>query len=344
VDENRILVRYGLNSLNERPSLGLAALMRVAGLDDRGALSSEDLAFGLAPRLNAAGRLGQAQLGVELLTTQAAERAESLAEYIQQLNHSRESLERSVYLAAHKQIKEECDVEHDAAFVLAGEGWHAGVIGIVAGRLAEKYHRPVVLISVDPLGTRPGTGSGRSACGLNLHRALLGCSEHLISAGGHAAAAGLKIDPRRVPAFRAAFCDYAAAAISPDARVACLDIDAEAPFSQLTFETVQQVERLAPFGAGNPRPVLCTTGVRLAEEPRQLGGGDRHLAVRLVQHRVSIRAVAFGRGEWFDELSRVDGPIDVAFRPVINEFRGRRSVEMHLVDWRPATTPAAAMP
>jgi single-stranded-DNA-specific exonuclease len=334
VDENRVLVRYGLNSLRERPSLGLAALMRVAGFDDKAALASEDIAFSLAPRLNAAGRLGQAQLGVELLTTQSAERADALAEYLHQLNSSRDSLERSVYLAAGKQIKDTFDPQGDPAFVLAGQGWHAGVIGIVAGRLAEKYHRPVVLISVDPLGARPATGSGRSACGLDLHRALDHCREHLLSAGGHAAAAGLKIDERQIDAFRAAFCEYAAETIAPDQRLDSVEIDAEAPFSQLTLQAVQQVERLAPFGAGNPRPVLCATGVQLAEEPRRLGEGERHLAVKLVQHRVALRAVAFGHGEWFEDLARLTGPIDIAFRPVINQFQGRRSVEMHLVDWR----------
>jgi single-stranded-DNA-specific exonuclease len=338
VDENRIIVRYGLRSLRERPPLGLAALMRVTGLDQKSSLASEDLAFSLAPRLNAAGRLGQAQLGVELLTTDSSERAKALAEYIHQLNSSRDSLERSVYLAANKQIKEEFDAEGDPAFVLAGTGWHAGVIGIVAGRLAEKFHRPVVLISIDELGVKPATGSGRSACGLNLHTALKNCSEHLLGSGGHAAAAGLKIDEKQVNAFRAAFCDYAASAIEPANRVACVDIDAEAPFSQLTLKTVQQVEQLSPFGAGNPRPVLCATGVTMAAEPKHLGDGDRHLSVKLVQHRVSLRAIAFGRGEWYDELRQTDGPIDVAFRPVINEFRGRRSVEMHLVDWRRSQT------
>jgi single-stranded-DNA-specific exonuclease len=341
IDENRILVHYGLSSLRERPSLGLAALMRVTGADQKAVLASEDIAFSLAPRLNAAGRLGQAQLGIELLTTGSPERAQALAEYIHQLNESRDSLERSVYLAANKQIKEQCDPENDSAFVLAGAGWHAGVIGIVAGRLAEKYHRPVLLISIDELGAKAAVGSGRSACGLNLAEALGQCREHLLGHGGHAAAAGLKLEEQQIPAFRAAFCDYAAATISAEQRLPCVEIDAEAPFSQLTVQTVQQVERLAPFGAGNPRPVLCASGVQRAAEPKRLGDGERHLSVQLIQHSVSLRAVAFGRGEWFDELSRLDSPIDIAFRPVINEFRGRRSVEMHLVDWRPS---AAALP
>ena len=139
VDENRILVRHGLQSLRQRPTPGLAALMKLTKLDQKAALDCEDIGFMLAPRLNAAGRLGQAQLGVELLTTESAERAAALAEYLHELNSSRDSLERSIYLAANKQVQQEFDPEHNAALVLAGRGWHAGVIGIVAGRLAEKY-------------------------------------------------------------------------------------------------------------------------------------------------------------------------------------------------------------
>ncbi len=205
VDENRILVRHGLVSLKHRPTVGLAALMKVTELDQKSALASEDIAFTLAPRLNAAGRFGQAQLGVELLTTESTERATALAEYIHQLNTSRDSLERSIYLAANKQAKEQFDPEGDAALVLGGVGWHPGVIGIVAGRLAEKYHRPVVVVGFDQAGVKPGSGSARSAGGLDLHQTLARCGEHLLSHGGHAAAAGLRIEETRMEAFRAAF-------------------------------------------------------------------------------------------------------------------------------------------
>jgi len=332
-DENRIIVRHGLVSLRERPLRGLQALMQVTKLDKKTALSAEDIAFTIAPRLNAAGRLGQAQLGVELLTTDSQERATALAEYIHQLNNSRDSLERSVYLAAAKQIKEQFDSE-DPAFVLAGTGWHAGVIGIVAGRLAEKYVRPVVLIAMDELGTKPGSGSGRAGTTVNLHQALASCSRHLVSHGGHAAAAGLKIAPHCIDAFRTEFCEFVAQTTTNSAHVAEVAIDAEAPFSQLTLPTVQQIESMAPFGQGNPRPILCATEVQLAEPPKRIGGGERHLAVRLQQHRVPMRGIAFGQADWFDELAQLDGPIDVVYRPVINEYQGRRYVEVHLVDWR----------
>jgi single-stranded-DNA-specific exonuclease len=334
LDENRILVRHGLNSLKYAPSPGLAALMAITKLADKPCLSSEDLAFTLAPRLNAAGRFGQAQLGVELLTTDNPKRAQELAEYIHELNGSRDSLERSILLAASKQIKEELHAEDESALVLAGRGWHAGVIGLVAGKLAEKYHRPVVMIALDQHGVKPGTGSARSCNGFNLHAALAACREHLLGFGGHAAAAGLKIEEGRVEAFRHAFCDVVSAETEGGLPQAELRIDGEGPLSQLTPQTVRQIETLAPFGCGNPRPVLCATGVKLAEPPKRIGGGERHLSLKLSQHRVNMRCVGFGFGDAADELAGTEAPLDIAYRPVINEFQGRSRVEVQLVDWR----------
>jgi single-stranded-DNA-specific exonuclease len=155
-----------------------------------------------------------------------------------------------------------------------------------------------------------------------------------VSHGGHAAAAGLKIAPHCIDAFRAEFCEFVAQATGASDHVAEVKIDGEATFSQLTLATVRQMEALAPFGHGNPRAVLCASGVRIAEAPRRLGNGDRHIAVKLVQHRVPIRSVGFGHGDWFDDLSRLDDAVDIAYQPVVNEFKGQRSVEIHLVDWR----------
>ena len=334
VDENRVLVRHGLSSLKREPTPGLAALARIAGLDGKAEWTTEDVAFSLAPRLNAAGRLGQAQLAVELLTTDRADRAGQLAQYLDGLNASRQTLERSIYLAANKQAKEQFDPVGDPALVLAQHGWHPGVIGIVAGRLAEKYHRPVILIAWDQLGVKPGIGSARSVPGFDLHAALEACGEHLRSHGGHAAAAGLTLHEANLDAFRADFCEYAAKEITEPQRVAVLAIDAEAPLSAFTLRVANQIEQLAPFGHGNARPLLCTSGVTLAESPKPIGTGGRHLALRLRQHEITLRAVAFGGGDRADELTSVEGPLDVAFRPVINTFGGRRNVELHLVDWR----------
>jgi single-stranded-DNA-specific exonuclease len=336
VDENRILVKHGLVSLHQRPCIGIAALLAVTELNRQPALSAEDVAFSLAPRLNAAGRLGQAQLAVELLTTDRPERATALAEYIHELNKSRQSLERSVYLAAHKQAQSHCDLERDPALVLEGHDWHPGVIGIVAGKLAEKYHRPVVIISLDKLGTRPATGSARSVPGFALNEALCECSETLLGHGGHAAAAGLTIEECNVEAFRRAFCELAASEAGNGASQASLRIDAETPLSGLTMQAIGQMERLAPFGAANARPVLCTGDVKLVEPPKRMGDTGRHVSFRFRQHDVTMRAVAFGQGDWADELTGVDGSLAIAYRPVINTFGGRSRVELHLDDWKPA--------
>ena len=334
LDENRIIVRHGLTSLLLQPPLGIRKLLEVTKLHEKSSLGSENIAFTLAPRLNAAGRFGQAQLAVELMTTDSEPRAQQLAEYIHELNSSRDSIERSILLAANKQIKEEFDAANDPAFVLAGRGWHAGVIGLVAGKLAEKYGRPVILIALDPLGVKPGVGSCRSGGSTNLHYALAACSEHLLGFGGHAAAAGLKIDESRLESFRGAFCDHLSAHSTGCVGQMEICIDGEAPLSQLTSQIVHQIEQMAPFGAGNPRPVLCATGVKLAEPPKKIGSGERHLSFRLVQHRVNMRGVGFGFGEQADELSKIETPLDIAYRPVINEFNGRHSVEVQLVDWR----------
>ncbi len=334
VDENRVLVRHGLVSLARRPTLGMATLMQVAGIDGKQCLDSDDLAFTLAPRLNAAGRLGQPQLAVELLVTDRPERAKELAQYIDELNSTRQSLERSIQLAATKQVKEQSNLDSQPALVLAERGWHPGVIGIVAGRLADKFHRPVVLVAWDSMGVKPGIGSARSVPGFDLHAALQACDEFLLSHGGHAMAAGLKIEEDKFPGFRAAFCEAAAAELGAVPREGELLIDAESPLSAFTLQAVEQIERLAPFGPANVRPLLCTSEVTLAEPPRTIGNGGHHLALKLTQYGITFRAVAFGGGEWLEQMTALDGPIDIAFRPVINTFRGRHNVELHLVDWR----------
>ena len=341
LDENRVLVRHGLVALKERPTRGVAALLALLQLDKKSSLSAEDVAFMLAPRLNAAGRLGQAPLAVELLTTESADRARALAEYLHELNGSRESLERSVYLAANKQIQEQFDPERDAALVLAARGWHPGVTGIVASRLVEKYHRPVVMIGFDTVDGKPGIGSARSVPGFDMHAALAACGDFLVSHGGHAAAAGCKIMESQLEAFRAAFGEFAASEANGQSSVAELQIDAETSLSALTLAAVEQLERLAPFGHGNARPLLCTSRVTLTEPPKRIGGGERHLALRVAQDGTQMRAVAFGGGDWAEEMATASASIALAYRPIINEFRGRRNVELQVCDWHPGDAAAS---
>ncbi len=313
---------------------GIAALEQVAKLADKPELGGEDLGFSIAPRLNAAGRLGQADLAVELLTTDSPERAEELAEYIDELNLTRQTLERSVLLSARKQAKRYVEGQTAPALVLADHDWHPGVIGIVAGRLVEQYGVPVVLVALDKLGAKPGIGSGRSIPGFDLGAALAACREHLESCGGHAAAAGLRVDEQQIDAFRIDFCAHAEQQLGDEERRTEVVIDAETPLAALTHQTVSQIEQLAPFGCGNTRPTLCTSDVRLTGPPRRMGATGRHLSLEIEQGGVKLRAVAFGAGDREEELLRLDGPISIAFRPVINTFRGWAKVEMHLQDWR----------
>ena len=337
IDENRVLVHAALSrALPAEACPGLRALMKAAGIDKKPQLDGDDIAFMLAPRLNAAGRMGQAELAIELLLTEDEKRAEELANYLCELNEQRQHVERTILRAAKKQAREEYDPQADAALVLAGRGWHAGVIGVVAGRIAETFHRPTFVIALDELGVKPGTGSGRSAGGLDLHGALQACDEHLLKHGGHSAAAGLSIEEGKIDAFRKAFCEFAAANLSEEDREAEIWIDAEAPLAGLTLKTVEQIQRLSPFGMGNARPFLCACDVSLAEAPRTMGKNDAHLAVKLSQHDIEFRAVAFGSGHWAEEMAAVKGTLDVVFRPVINHFGGRRNVELHLQDWRPS--------
>ncbi len=322
LDENRALVKHGLQSLHGRPSVGIKALKRVAKLSEQSALTCENVAFGIGPRLNAAGRLGQAQLAVELMTTTDPERAEALAVYIDKLNSDRDTLERSVQLAASKQAKERFDLEKDPALVLAAPGWHLGVIGIVAGRIAEKTHRPTVILALDPVGKKPATGSARSAMGVDLHRALEVCKELLVTYGGHAAAAGLKVEESKIDLFRQVFCEAVAEQLGAAPAQPEILIDAQTYLHQLDLATIQQIERLAPFGSQNHRPILAATGVMLAEPPKTMGQGDRHFTGRFVQQGTTIRGVAFGQAEWVTPLTEHRGPIDIAFRPIINEYNG----------------------
>ncbi|MFM8985613.1 MAG: single-stranded-DNA-specific exonuclease RecJ, partial [Planctomycetia bacterium] len=259
LDENRIFVRHGLECLRQRGGPGIARLIELAGLAEKSALDAEDVAFRLAPRLNAAGRLGQAARGIELLTTADAARAVTLADYLHELNTQRESEERSIQLAATKQARERFDPEADAALVLADRGWHAGVIGIVAGRLAERFHRPVVMIAQDAHQGRPAIGSVRSVPGFDVHAALVACRDLLVTCGGHAAAAGLRIEDANIAAFRAAFCGEVDRRLPVALRRAQVTIDGETSLGGLTLDAVEQVERLAPFGQANRRPVLCAS-------------------------------------------------------------------------------------
>jgi single-stranded-DNA-specific exonuclease len=335
LDENRIIVHHGVKCLRTFANPGLNHLMAYAKIANKPELNSGDIGFMLGPRLNAAGRLGQAQLGVELLICEDEERGQALATHLDELNKNRDSLDRKILKSAKALIAENFDPENDPALVVAEKDWHLGVIGIAAGRVAQFYHRPTVLLSIDILGNRPAVGSARSACGVNLYDAIAGASAHVIKFGGHAAAAGLSVEPNKIDDFREEFFQQVIDQVSVGELVPDLDIDAEALIGQITVSMINDLEKLAPFGQSNPRPVLCATDVKLAEEPKTMGTDGRHLSLRLRQNDAYIRAVAFGKGEWAQALKDPDASFDFAFEPMINDFRGRKSAEVKLIDFRP---------
>ena len=342
--ENRLLVKYGLKSLIEQATPGLKALLKVAQLDERSLIDSDDIAFAVAPRINAAGRLGQARLAVELLTTENAERAAALASYLDQLNKSRRTVEQRIFKEARELMASRPEWHDAPAVILAGDDWHPGVIGIVASRVAEHFARPAILIAVNQQ-TAIGQGSGRSHGGFDLHAGLSACGTHLVSYGGHQAAAGLRIAGDRIEAFRHDFCRYVGENHAPAAGETDLRIDAEVRLCDVTSHAVKELDRLSPFGHQNPRPVFAASRVELAEPPKKMGEGERHLSLRVRHHNTTLRAVAFTRADWAEPIAGLRGPFSISFAPRINRFRGNESVELQLIDWRPdAAAPASGPP
>jgi single-stranded-DNA-specific exonuclease len=334
-DENRVYVKHGLHRLGTAPTIGLKALLETAGLDDAKAIRAEDVAFRLAPRLNAAGRLGCARLVVELLTSPSPHRAREIATYLETQNQQRQQIERKIAAQAREMVRDGPNRD-DAAIVLASTDWHAGVIGIVAGRLTEQLGRPVLLVALRDDGA--GAGSGRSIPGFPLHHALAHCGEHLLSHGGHAAAAGFRIQSDRVDPFRAQFCEYVARHFPDGPPAPTLTLDAEVPLSALTSGLLAQIDRLEPYGAQNPRPKFLVADVEIVGEPRRIGGGERHLTFRIRQGKTAMRAVAWGMADRIDELLSGDRRCCVAATPKINEWNGYRSVELEVVDFQAGPT------
>jgi len=340
VDENRVIVHFGLASLLDRSNPGLKELLRISKVLEKGTLQAEDIAFAVGPRINAAGRLGQARLAVELLTTSDKERAVALAAYLDGLNKDRQTVERRILKQARELVEEHPDWGNHRALVLSHPEWHPGVIGIVATRVAEHFQRPTIMIAIGGVSGF-AQGSGRSFAGFNLHAGLTACHDLLESYGGHHAAAGLKIRPEGIDAFRLAFVKYVSenhVALPGSAEMA---IDAEVQLSDITIRSVTELEKLGPFGAANPRPVFVASNVELAAPPKKMGEGERHLSIFVRQFGQKMRGVAFGKGEWADEIASHNGPISICFQPTINRFQGRESVEFHLLDWHPEDAVAA---
>lgn len=327
VDENRVFVRYGLGSIKANPSAGLRALMEVSDCLEQKTLSTGTVGFGLAPRINAAGRLERAMNAVELLTTKDLERARVLANELDACNKRRQDLEKTMVDEARALI-DKAKLGDRGAIVLGKEGWHAGVIGIVASRLTETYHRPTIVIAI---ADGRGQGSGRSIPGFDLYQALHSCSEHLLAYGGHSAAAGLKLLAEKLEAFAEVFEGHCRATLAPEQLRKTLFIDAEVPLSTLSLKMVEAIESLEPYGCGNPRPVLMSENVRLIGAPQLMGEKNTHARLRFSQNGATLSAVGWRMGERFASMAP-GSQCSVAFEPRINEWQGRRTVQLEIKD------------
>ena len=326
--ENRRLVREGLRALAHTDKPGLRALMAVSRVDP-GELDAAAVGFRLAPRINAAGRLHRADAGLELLLTGDAERARAVAAELDAVNAERRDVESRIRFAAEGLVAEAGPAP---AYVLAGEGWHPGVIGIVAARIAERHHRPTILVA---LAGEEGAGSGRSIPGFDLLAGLDAAGGHLLRHGGHRAAAGLTLARDELAAFRDAFLAHAAATLAPEDLVPQLRVDAVAAGDALGLGLAEELERLAPFGQGNPSPTLLVPAVQLSD-PRPLGEG-RHVAFTLHGGGARSRCVHFGSGARLP--AEPDAAVDAAVRLEVNRWNGTTEPRLVLRRVAPPTGP-----
>jgi single-stranded-DNA-specific exonuclease len=324
--ENRVMARYGLRRLAASPIPGLRALIRAAGIEGK-PLTAGRVGFILAPRLNAVGRLGHALRGVELLMTEDEHEANGIARELEELNRRRQELDRGTLRDASRMI-DSLDLDSTFGIVLGGEGWHPGVIGIVASRLVEEVCRPVVMVALDG---ETGKGSGRSISGFDLHGALTECADLLIRFGGHRAAAGVTVATKHMPEFQARFNEVARARLTPDDLVPEVKVDLDIALSEATPDLEALLRHFEPFGMGYATPVLAASGVRLAGQPRVLRNG--HLKLRIAADGVELDAIGWGMGHIAQSLSTT-APIDVAFRLERDEWNGESRLQARLADVR----------
>jgi single-stranded-DNA-specific exonuclease len=328
VGENRVLAHFGLGGLKASKLTGIQALIAAAGLSGQ-TLDSYHVGFLLAPRLNAAGRMGHARLAVEMLTTADQPRAAEIATYLEEQNRQRQTVEKQILAEALEQADRlNCADPSCRAIVLGRAGWHPGVIGIVASRIVDRFHKPAIIVALSEDG---GQGSGRSIPGFHLARALDACGKHLEGHGGHEMAAGLRVRPENFEAFRQAFGEYASQTISPEMLVRELSLDVQAELRFLNEGLVNDLKRLGPFGHGNRRPLLFLHDVELAGPPRRVGKTGDHLQLFVRQGQTRMKCIAFGAGSMCDQL-REGMSLDLAAEPQMNEFNGRTSVELAVKD------------
>lgn len=324
--ENRVITALGLRKMRKLPSVGLSALFETAGITGSH-LSSYQVSFGIAPRLNAAGRMGNSLPAVRLLQTDSMDEAAEIAAELEAQNNTRKALGDVVYEEAVAAI-EAGDYDDKQVIVLAKNGWHHGIIGITASKIAEQYYKSTFLISTDG---QTGKGSGRSIPGLNLYEALRSADDLLIRYGGHALAAGLTINVDKIDALSDALNAYAMQNLTPEDLIPSLDIDAPLDISLPLLQVAKQLELLEPFGAGNAKPVFLISDVTLSSV--RTSKDEKHLFLRLFKKGSSVDCVAFRKGELASQLSRGD-TVDIVGELHLNTYSGVMTPQIIMQDIR----------
>jgi single-stranded-DNA-specific exonuclease len=324
-DENRGFVREGLAQISRGSRCGIRALKQVAGIVRD--CSAETIAFKLAPRLNAAGRLDHAMLGVRLLTTESPAEAQQLADRLEQLNRERQKIEAELMAEA---VQSVMDQELPDALVLASRRWHVGVVGIAAARLVERFHRPAVVIAIDQEGI--GKGSARTLGGFDLYQGLAACRDLLESFGGHPSAAGVTVRESQLDAFRQRFSAAVAEWTRGAAAVPTLHVDAEVQLSEITAKLIAEIGALHPFGAGNPEPTFAVKGLEVMESRTV---GEKHLKMTVRQGRsMPFDSIGFGMKSLLDRGIPTRTPVDLAFMPELNHWNGYDRIQLRIRDLR----------
>ena len=317
-DENRVIVSEGLRRIRNTSRPGLKALISAASLD--ASVTADDIAFRLAPRLNAAGRLGDAKLGVHLLLTPDSAKAEHIAGLLEQANRTRQSLEREMTASAAAQLSLEALADAHV-IVISGEDWNPGLIGLTAGRLCERFHLPAVALSVHG---DTAVGSCRSIPGVNIYRMLSACADLLEHFGGHEQAAGLTVKTDRIPLLRERLEQAVASAAPEECFLPSAEYDLAVPFRTWTPETLRMLSVLEPTGCGNPPPLFLLHGAEV-QSLRRVGRDGSHLKLSVLDEDLSVvDGIAFGAGETAEESPL---KLDLLYRPILNDFRGRTAIE-----------------
>lgn len=328
VDENRVIVDRGLRFLADTKRTGIRNIFEIAGVLGK-QITCDTIAFALSPRLNAAGRLGRAETAVELMLETDSEKAYKTAVDLNEENRKRQLTEQEIFNDAMAMIEADKDFEKKKVIVLAKEGWHHGVIGIVASRINDKFYKPCILITHE---NGVGKGSGRSIDSFNLFDALTDSAEHLIDFGGHSIAAGLSINMDSIEAFDKSINAYADKILNPEDMIPHITIDTPISANDVTLENAKLLLKLEPYGMGNKKPVFSISGIKIMNIS-QMGNENKHIRLRLVYQNKYINAVGFGMGEYFN-LFKVDDIVDIAFIMEVNSYMGTEQVQLQLRDIR----------